>query len=467
MAVSLLTPRAENAVGARSRRPRPAWWRAIELAAVLALPAATSLEAAETPKAGPAGVELAVEGPISAITADYLARELRVAAREGAPFVILTIDTPGGQLEASRAMAAAILASPVPVIAWTAPRGARAASAGTFLLYASHVAAMAPTTTLGAATPVTAAPAGAGVNDDPAVRKAVNDTASWLRTLAELHGRNADWAEDAVRNGASIGADDALARGVVDLLARDRADLLEASHGRTVVLGEAAHTLETRGVAVVERPPDWRTRVLSAIAEPTLAFALMIAGTCLLAVELFLPGALVPGVLGGVALLAGLYGSALVPVAAAGTGLTLIGIGATIAAAATSGFGVLALGALAAVALGATMLLDIGDASLTTPDPLVVVVTLAGLTGAAILARILVGPRRRPARSGAAALLGAAAQVADWAGRAGHVRLHGRRWKARAEKPLNPGARVRVLAVEGLTLRVAEAEGPPRADIRR
>ncbi|MDD3528467.1 MAG: nodulation protein NfeD, partial [Gallionellaceae bacterium] len=294
---------------------------------------------------------LTVRDAIGPASADYLIRGLDRARGAQARLVVIEMDTPGGLDTSMRDIIQAILASPVPVATYVSPPGARAASAGTYILYASHIAAMAPATNLGAATPVELAPGGtppdrpdaAADKDTPApdakTRKAVNDAAAYIRGLAELRGRNADWAERAVREAVSLPAEDAVAAGVVDILATDLADLLRKVDGRKVKLAAGEAMLDTDGLAVRHFEPDWRSRLLSVIGHPGIAYILLLLGIYGLIYEFANPGMVFPGVVGGICLLLALFALQLMPVSYVGLVLIVLGIGFMLAEAFLPSFG--------------------------------------------------------------------------------------------------------------------------------
>ncbi len=404
---------------------------------------------------------LSVEGAIGPGVAGYLRDGLARAAERDAALAVIRLDTPGGLDGATRAIVRAILASPVPVAVWVAPSGARAASAGTFLLSAAHVAAMAPGTATGAATPVRiggGGPGGGG-GDDPSAAKAVNDAAAYARGLAEYRGRNPDWAERAVREAASAPAEEALRLGAIDAIAADLPALLAAADGRTVRLPGGPVVLHTSGSSVEAFDPGWRHRLLTAISDPNIAYLLLLLGVYGLVFELAAPGLGAGGVAGGIALLLGLFALNLLPVKLAG--LALMGLGAALLAAEAflPSFGVLGAGGAVALVLGATIAFDI-DAPGFELSPTLAAVS-AGL-GALLLgtaAAAVWRSRRRPVATGDAGMTGARGGVLAWSEGQGVVLLRGERWAAVAPVPLRPGDAVRVRARRGLRLEVA-LEGP-------
>ncbi len=427
---------------------------------------------------------LQVDGAISPASADYIERGLVKAREQGASLVVLQIDTPGGLDTSMRQIIKAILASPIPVATFVSPEGARAASAGTYILYASHVAAMAPATNLGAATPVPIGMPGASPGDDRPARKPqsdedgavkkkhgkktaestpvagpadamrakqVNDAAAYIRSLAELRGRNGDWAERAVREGISLPATKALQENVIDLIAQDVPALLKALHGREVKVLERTVKLDTEAATLLTLAPDARSRFLGVITNPSVALILMLIGVYGLFFEFSSPSFGVAGVAGGICLLLGLYALQLLPINYAGLGLLLLGLALMIAEAFMPSFGVLGIGGIVAFVLGATLLIDTEVPGFGIPLPLI---AGAALTSAALL--VVVGGmalRSRGSRvvSGREEMIGALGEVID---ADGWAYVHGERWHARSAQPLTPGQKVRVTAIDGLTLSV-------------
>lgn len=418
--------------------------------------------------AAPRVLVLEVDGVIGPAQSDYLTRAIDGAAAREVDLVLIRMDTPGGLDSSMRAIVKSILAAKRPVACHVAPEGARAASAGTFILYACHVAAMAPATNLGAATPVAIGMPGAPPPAKPAppdgkaseavplaeamTAKQVNDAAAYIRSLAQLRGRNAEFAERAVREARSLSAEDALAAGVIDLIAIDTPALLARVDGREIKLEQGTHTLRTQGATVVVQAPDWRTRVLGVIAIPTVAVVLMMIGFYGLFIEFTSPGFGVPGVAGAISLLIGLYALHLLPVNWAGAALLAFGIVLMVAELLLPSFGVLGIGGVIAMAVGGLMLIDTDVPGFGVPLWLV-----AGITATSALVIFAVGgmalrARRRPVATGRSELVGSTGRVVEVDGSEGWAEVRGERWRVRASGPLRSGDTVRVTAIEGLTL---------------
>jgi len=387
-----------------------------------------------------------LEGAIGPASADFARRGIERAAKEGAELVVLRIDTPGGLDTSMRDIIKAILASPVPVAGYVAPGGARAASAGTFILYAAHIAAMAPGTNLGAASPVSI---GGGMaqkdgkkEEDTMTRKVTNDAVAYIRGLAELRKRNADWAEKAVREGASLPAREALKLKVIDHVAADLPALL-------AVLGKKSAQVKTIEI-------DWRTRVLAVITNPTVAYLMILVGIYALIFEFMNPGLILPGVIGAIALLLALYALHLLPVNYAGLALILLGIAFMAAEAFLPAFGALGIGGLIAFVLGSIMLID-DETELPgfdIPYALIGGVAVASAGFLILVMGMLAKSRKRAVVSGREQLIGAPAEALEDFPAEGWARVHGERWRVRSSAPVRRGQKLRVTAMQGLILDV-------------
>ncbi len=414
---------------------------------------------------------ITLDGAIGPAYTQYLKREIAGAPERGVTLLVVAMNTPGGLVTSMREIVQDILAAPVPVVVYVSPQGAHAASAGTYILYASHIAAMAPGTTVGAATPIEigggglpgppeqpAAPGekkpdeqnpqgkddkgGEAANEPQAPPgaadlKAVNDLVALIKGLADLRGRNVEWAERAVRQAETLTAREALDKNVVDVVANDLPDLLSQIDGRKVKLGTNEHTIKTKGAAIEYGEIGWTTRLLMIITDPNVAFLLMTLGMWGLILEMSHPGAVFPGLFGAICLILGLYALSILPVSVSGAALMLLGIALMVAEVFTPGFGVLGLGGLVAFALGALFLFDTEVPEFRVAWPVVVTATAA--TGAFLL--VVVGYalniQRRPVVSGREALIGQKALVTEWQGTHGFVHVEGQRWQAHAREQLS------------------------------
>ena len=422
--------------------------------------------------ARPASVALlTIDGPIGPAYADYVERGIARAAAEGRTLVVLQLDTPGGLDTAMRTTIRAILAAPLPVACYVAPSGARAASAGTYILYACHIAAMAPGTNLGAATPVQVSAAGpgppdAGKDKTPSTMeaKAINDAAAYIRGLAQLRGRNAEWAEKSVRQSLSLSAGDALAAGVVDLVARDLAQLLALSDGRVVRVRNADWRVQAAGAGVTDAAPDWRTRLLAVIANPSVALILLTVGVYGLLFEFMSPGAVLPGVAGAICLLLGLYGMQLLPINYSGLALICFGLACMVAEAFLPSFGVIGLGGVVAFVIGALLLMDSEAPGFGMPLGFVASVGVMAALLVGATAQVALRTRRRPAPGVTAQLEGEIAEMLGAATREGWANVGGETWRVLTDTPLVDRQRVRVVGRRGRVLQVVPVEpGAPDA----
>ncbi len=441
--------------------------------------------------------ELELKGALGVATAEYIIGGIEDAEAAGANAVIIRMDTPGGLVGPMRDIVSKILASTVPVITYVSPGGARADSAGTYILLASHIAAMAPTTHLGAATPVSmmpgndfspgdSAPPKGDPDDDedlstedaedaedaepeaesPAARapdapgtamerKVLNDAIAYIRGLAELHGRNADWAEAAVRSADTLTAVDALAENVIDLIAVDREELLQAVNGREVKLNNQAFVVDTADVTVQEIKPNLRQRLLNTIASPEIAILLLMVGLYGLLLEGYSPGAIVPGVTGVISLLLAAYALQVLPVNYAGLALLVVGLALIIAEAFAPSFGALGLGGVAAIIFGSLMMFDSGIPGFGIS--LTFVISVALVAGGLLLWLVtyLLKLQRRGAVSGRASIIGGIGVATEAFVTDGHIWLEGESWSATSNVPVEKGQHVVVREMNGLVLKVA------------
>jgi membrane-bound serine protease (ClpP class) len=429
-------------------------------------------------------VVLPLNGAIGPAGADYVSRGIARAEKDNAQLIVLQMDTPGGLDTSMRQIIKAILSSTVPVASFVGPSGARAASAGTYILYASHIAAMAPGTNLGAATPVQIggggdqdapkqprpaakepagekAPAEKGAKDppsratqNPSSQKQINDAAAYIRGLAQMRGRNADWAERAVREAVSLSADEAREQKVVDLTARDVPELLQKVDGRKVTTAGGERVLNTAGATVVTVEPDWRTSFLSVITDPSVAIVLMMIGIYGLFFEFYNPGFVLPGVVGAISLLLAAFALQMLPISYAGLALIFLGLAFMVAEAFLPSFGVLGIGGIIAFAFGAVMLIDTDLPGFGIPLALVGSIAAVSAVFIFFIVTMALKARRRPVVSGQAQLLGSIGIALEDIQNEGWAMVQGEHWKVHTAVPLKRDQRVRVVARDGLLLDV-------------
>jgi membrane-bound serine protease (ClpP class) len=390
------------------------------------------------------------EGVINPVAAEYINHVLALAQEAGAAAVVIRLDTPGGLDTSMRLIIKDITASPIPVIVYVSPSGGRAASAGVFILYSAHIAAMAPGTNVGAAHPV----AMGGEMDAVMKAKVENVAAAYIKSIAEKRGRNVQWAEDAVRKSVSVTEREALSLKVIDLIADDVPSLLAAVDGREVVTGAGKVVLHTKGAPLKEAPMGWRLEALKALSDPNIAFILMTLGTIGLIAELYNPGAILPGIVGAISLILAFYSLQTLPIDYAGVLLIILGIVLFILEIKVVSYGLLSLGGIAAMTFGALLLVKTDAPFMKVSLSVIIptVVTFGGLL-LAITWLAVKSQMRRPV-TGTESMVGTIAVAKTDLAPRGKVFLQGEIWDAVSEEPVREGEEAEVKAVAGLTLTV-------------
>ncbi|NRA55185.1 MAG: nodulation protein NfeD [Gammaproteobacteria bacterium] len=407
---------------------------------------------------------LSIDGAIGPAVSDYLLREISaINLLNQTPIIIITIDTPGGLSSSLRDINQGILSSNIPIVCLVYPQGARAASAGTYLLYACHVAAMATATTLGAATPVMIAGPSAGAkeqqpNAKPSAmeNKILNDSIAYIRSLAQLRQRNEEWAELAVSQAATLTAAEALDKNVIDLMAQSPEHLLSALANPALKINQNKAALSLADAQLDYRDPDWRSQFIATITNPNIAYILMLVGVYGLLLEFYSPGVGIAGITGAISLFIGLYAFQMLPLNYAGFGLLLLGLTLMVVESMAPSFGVFGIGGLIAFILGSIFLIDTELQQFQIAIELIVAIALVSALFIVLLLGMLWRSRHNAVVSGTEEIVGALAQVTDEFNQQGYVLLNGERWAACCDEPLQPGQIVVVTAIDGLRLQVSQ-----------
>lgn len=402
---------------------------------------------------------LELQGAIGPAVADYIVRGIVTAEDAKASVIIIQMDTPGGLASSMHDIDKAILASTVPVVTYVSPSGARAASAGTYILYASNFAAMAPGTNLGAASPVSLGMTGTASKDDTMTHKATNDAMAYIRSLAQLRGRNVDWAEQAVTKAETLSAKEALDKNVINFMSQDLTGLLLALNGQQTQVQGKSFTVQTQDSVIKKIEPDWRSRFLAVITDPSVAYLLLLAGFYGLFLEFTTPGMILPGVLGTIALLTALYALQLLPVNYVGLSLIILGLGFIASEVFITSHGILAIGGVIAFVLGSVMLMDTDLVGFGIPLPLIFTVSAVTIIFVFLILRISLRSQHLPQVTGREEILASTGIVVAIHGKRYQVRIKGELWQAECDSSLRVGQRVSVRDMQGLILQVVPYQG--------
>lgn len=403
-------------------------------------------------------VELELKGAIGPASSEYLKNGIDTALKQNAQMVLVKLDTPGGLSTSMREMIQDITNAPIPVVMYVYPKGARAASAGTYLLYASHVAVMASGTNLGAATPVSMMPnqGAAETKKGPSTleKKAINDATAYIKSLAEMNDRNVSWAIEAVENSKSLSAKDALAFGVVDLIADDTNELMKKLDGRVVKVQGKAITLDTKEVTISKYEANWKTKFLSTVTNPNVAYIFLLVAIYGIFFELMNPGAVVPGVLGATSGVIALYALNILPFDYAGLLLIVLGISFMIIEVFVAGFGILGIAGVISFAFGSVLLFDADTLGNSVSIPLVIAFSLVSLGFFIMVMKLFLSSRSAKVVSGSEEMIGSDAKVLEVSEDSYRVLCHGEIWSAKSSEKLVVGQRVEVTELLGLVLKV-------------
>lgn len=404
-------------------------------------------------------IKLDIKGAIGPATSSYIKEGMASAIAQDAQMVLIELDTPGGLSTSMREIIQEILNSSIPVVTYVSPKGARAASAGTYLLYASHVAAMAPGTNLGAATPISLMPTPKNKDLNTSSistleKKVINDATAYIKSLAQLNDRNVTWALEAVREAKSLSAEDALRYGVIDLMADDTKALLSKLDGRIIKISGKSITLKTDGMTIEHFEANWKIRFLSIITNPNIAYIFLLLAIYGIFFELMNPGAIVPGVIGVISGVIALYSLNMIPFNYAGLLLIVLGIVFMVSEVFISGFGVLGIGGVISFAIGSVLLFDADTLGSSVSIPLIIAFSLVSLAFFILIMRLFLSSRSAKVVTGAEEMIGAIAKVTESSENGYHVLCHGEMWSANSQTELIVGQKVEVVKLSGLTLEV-------------